>query len=154
MGDSMNRPTEKPTLPACNYAIIAAALQAKRELLERSLNAREIRRHLTLVRLGRQVVAQLQREGVHLPEIDLADPQSSPAAPAAHVENGQARRRTSSSDCSPVNPWERASCAPASGWCCRKSERGWTGYPMWAFASSRCRSSLRGWVRSPCEPSP
>ena len=84
MGDSMNRPTEKPMLTAWNYAIIAAALQAKRELLERSLNAREIRRHLTLVRPGRQAVAQLQREGVHLPEIDLTDPPPSPAASSAN----------------------------------------------------------------------
>ena len=88
----MNRPTEKPMLTAWNYAIVHAALQAKRELLERNLNAREIRQRLTLVRLGRQVVAQLQREGVHLPQIDLADPPSSPAAPPAHVENGQRRR--------------------------------------------------------------
>jgi hypothetical protein len=70
-------------LTAWNYAIVHAALQAKRELLERNLNAREIRRHLTLVRLGRQVVAQLQGEGVHLPEIDLADPPSPPAASSA-----------------------------------------------------------------------
>jgi hypothetical protein len=41
-------------LTAWNYAIVHAALQAKRELLERNLNAREIRRHLTLMRLGRQ----------------------------------------------------------------------------------------------------
>jgi hypothetical protein len=70
-------------LTAWNYATIAAALQAKRELLERNLNAQEVRQHLTLVRLGRQVVAQLQAEGVLLPEIDLADPPSSPAAPPA-----------------------------------------------------------------------
>ena len=69
-------------LTAWNYAIIAAALQAKRELLERNLNARQIRQHLTLVRLGRQVVAQLQGEGVDLPQIDLTDPPSAPAAPA------------------------------------------------------------------------
>ena len=69
-------------LTAWNYAIIAAAVQAKRELLEPNLNAREIRQCLTLLRLGRQVVAQLQGEGVHLPEVDLADPPSSPAAPA------------------------------------------------------------------------
>ena len=70
-------------LTAWNYAIVHAALQAKRELLERNLNAWEIRQRLTLVRLGRQVVAQLQREGVHLPEIDLADPPSSAAASSA-----------------------------------------------------------------------
>jgi hypothetical protein len=84
----MNRPTEKPMLTAWNYTIIAAALQAKRGLLEGGLNAREIHRHLLLVRLGRQVVAQLQREGVQLPQIDLADPPSSLAVPPAHVENG------------------------------------------------------------------
>jgi hypothetical protein len=67
-------------LTAWNYAIIAAAVQAKRELLEPNLNAQEIRQRLTLLRLGRQVVAQLQGEGVHLPEIDLADPPSPPAA--------------------------------------------------------------------------
>lgn len=67
-------------LTAWNYAIIAAAVQAKRELLERNLNAREVRQRLTLVRLGRQVVAQLQAEGVHLPELDLTDP------PSAHAE--------------------------------------------------------------------
>jgi hypothetical protein len=90
---AMNRPTEKPMLTAWNYAIVHAALQAKRELLEGNLNAREIRRRLTLVRLGRQVVAQLQREGVHLPEIDLTDPPSSPAAVPPPVENGQRWRR-------------------------------------------------------------
>jgi hypothetical protein len=66
-------------LTAWNYAIIAAALQAKRELLEPNLNGREIRQRLTLMRLGRQVVAQLQREGVDLPEIDLADPAATSA---------------------------------------------------------------------------
>ena len=80
----MNRPTEKPMLTAWNYAIIAAALQAKRELLEPNLNAQEIRQRLTLLRLGRQVVAQFQREGVHLPEIDLTDPPPSPAASSAN----------------------------------------------------------------------
>jgi hypothetical protein len=97
MEDSMNRPTEKPTLPACNYAIIAAALQAKRELLERSLNAREIRRHLTLVRLGRQVVAQLQREGVHLPPdrpygSSISPRGAGPEQCRSHLSSSPARR--------------------------------------------------------------
>jgi hypothetical protein len=69
-------------LTAWNYAIIAAALQAKRELPEPNLNGREIRQRLTLMRLGRQVVEQLRREGIEIPEIDLTDPPSSPAAPA------------------------------------------------------------------------
>jgi hypothetical protein len=79
----MNRATEKPMLTAWNYAIIAAALQAKRELLERDLNARETRQHLTLVRLGREVVGELERAGVQLPQTDLTDPPSSPAASSA-----------------------------------------------------------------------
>jgi hypothetical protein len=58
--DSMNRPTEKPMLTAWNYAIVHTALQAKRELLERNLNAREVRQHLTLVRLGPAGCDQVQ----------------------------------------------------------------------------------------------
>jgi hypothetical protein len=95
MGDSMNRPTEKPMLTAWNYAIIAAALQAKRELLERSLNAREIRRHLTLVRPGRQAVAQLQREGVHLRSTlrTLHQPRGAgPEQCRSHLSSSPARR--------------------------------------------------------------
>lgn len=49
------------------YALIRAGLQAQQQLLERAeLNPLEIRRLLTLVRLGRETVERLERSAADL----------------------------------------------------------------------------------------
>ncbi len=66
----MSSRTERPVVNAWSYCIIAAAIQARQKLPY--LNSRtEIRQSLELMRLGRMVVARLERAGAKLPPIDL-----------------------------------------------------------------------------------
>jgi hypothetical protein len=70
----------KPVVSVWNYAIVHAALQARSRLLQLNLSELENRQCLTLLRLGREVVMRLQRDGVQMSQIDLAYP---PAAASA-----------------------------------------------------------------------